>query len=220
MSKITNFTNVFSGLSLSEEQTAKEEWSLVGEALVRKSHCLEDDMAIAQSLERVRLKHSHTSHLYQEYLRWLGSVSPAWQDKQYRQRIKQAYDGYKVIQSCGTPEQTTTSISKYKSNLALAEAGKCKDPHALAQALQRRSTPITAAEQKQFNKTGSFKVEVTNSLPQTENNVLTEDDKVMLLNLYIDKRCEEFNELLRVLLLKLEVSGICRGLEPLPHILL
>ena len=185
-SEITPFIETFTGLSTSEEQTAKEEWNLIGEALVRKSHCLEDDMAIAQSLERVRLKHSHTSHLYQEYLRWLGSVSPAWQDKKYRHRIKQAYDGFKVIQSCGTPEQTTKSISKYKSNSALAEAGKCKDPHALAQALQRRSAPITSEEQKQFNRTGSFKVEVPNSVPQIENNVLTEDDKVMLLNLYIN----------------------------------
>lgn len=185
-SDIIPFYNTFSDLTPEETQTAQEEWKLIGAALERKSHCLEDDMVIAQSLDRIKAKHSSNSNLYRNYLTWLGSVSPAWQDADYRKQIKKTYDGYKLIQSCGSPEETTKSISKYNSHSALAEASKCSDSFGLAKALQRRKEPITAAEQKQFNKTGSFIVERVNLPTQSDTVSLSEYDKVLLLNLYIN----------------------------------
>ncbi len=77
---IIQHTPIFPGLSPSEEQTVKEEWLLVGDALVRKSKSLEDDMAIAASLERVKQKHDTNSKVYREYVRWLSDIDPTWQD--------------------------------------------------------------------------------------------------------------------------------------------
>lgn len=185
MASNLSILNSFVGLSTSEKQTASDEMNLIGDALLRKSKCLEDDMAIAMSLERVAEQHTTSSNLYQQYLAWLGEVSPSWQDKQYRKRIKKAYKGLKVIQSIGAENEIEKSVSRFQSNSALAEVVNCKEPIKLAKALQRGASHITAGQMKQFNKTGSFSIGGSNSTPY-ETQELTEEDKVLLLNLYID----------------------------------
>ena len=194
MTNIIQYDQIFTGLTPSEQQTAAEEWQLVGDALERKSKSLEDDMAIAASLERVKTKHSPNSNIYREYVRWLSDVDPTWQDKSSRQRKMQAYDGLKLVKSAGSEEQSRKSASLFESQAALAEARKVKDPHALASALQRRTKRVTAADMKVFNKTQKFP-QVANSLPQQTKTDLTpsmtEDDKVLLLSLYINHRINE-----------------------------
>lgn len=189
MTDIIQYTQIFSGLTPEEEQTAKEEWHLVGEALIRKSKSLEDDMAIAASLERVKQKHSTNSNFYREYVLWLSDIDATWQDKSSRKRKMQAYEGLKTVKAAGSAEQAAKSASLFESQAALAEARNVKDSYALAKALQKRTQRVTATDIKQFKQTGKFP-QVANSLPvvspRDDNPSLTDEDKIHLLNLYID----------------------------------
>ena len=191
---LTTYSSVFTDLTPSEEQTAKEEWALVGAALERKSKSLDDDMAIAASLDRVREKHSTNSNLYRTYILWLSDIDPTWQDKKARLKKMNAYKGLKRLKSIGTPEQQKKSAAMFETQSALAEVKPTTDLVSLARKLQNRTTRVTAPEMKNFNKTGMLKPpsEVPREGPE-----LTEDDKVHLLNLYISDHCRHLGFVLR-----------------------
>ena len=192
MNLLTTYSNVFTDLTPSEEQTAKEEWAIVGEALKRKSKSLDDDMAIAASLERVREKHSARSNFYKTYVLWLSDVDPTWQDKSARLKKMNAYKGLKRLKSVGTDEQQKKSAAMFETQSALAEVKPTTDLVSLARKLQTRTTRVTAPEMKNFNKTGSFK---STSVVARETPQLTEDDKVHLLNLYISDHIKKYSPL-------------------------
>ena len=177
------FNSVFTSLSPEEKETVSQEWKIVGEALSRKVHLLEDDMAIAASVLRIRDKHGHTSNIYLNYLAWLKDIDAGWQDKQARLKKLKAYKGLERLKAVGSPEEAKVSASKFESQASLAEITSKTDVYELAKKLQRRSKPVTAGEMKAFNKTGKF--DVSHERPQIDKPELSEDDKVLLLNLYI-----------------------------------
>lgn len=190
-SELIQYDQIFTGLTPSEEQTAKEEWHLIGDAIERKDKAINDNLRIAQSLTRIREKHGRSSKLYRSFLDWLGEKDSAWQDKHARLRMLNAYKGAQVVKACGSEAEQAVSISKFDSmkSLAAAKDTPNKFQLPLAQALQRRKEKVTTADMKHFNKTGRFPKQngvAPARLESSSSPQLTDDDKVLLLNLYID----------------------------------
>lgn len=180
MTELTIYSEVFTDLTPAEEQTVKEEWQIIGAAVKRKIEGISDNLILAQSLTRIRKKHSVNSKLYRTFLDWLGSKDAAWQDRNARQRFLDAYKGQQVITACGSEDEQEKSISKYDSLSALAEARKCPDKHKLdlASKLQKRKEKVTAEDQRYFNKHGSFpkqdqQISCSNSSSQTKPKTLS-----------------------------------------------
>lgn len=178
-------------LSSSEQDTLADEMLVIGDALKRKAVGIQDNLLIAESLTRIREKHSSSSNLYRAFLVWLGERDAAWLDRDARLRFLHAYKGAQAIKACGTDAESSISLSKFESVSALAAAKDLPDKfrHTLASKLQRRKEPVTAKEMKHFNKKGAFPTDnaVANSRRQIkpDNPELTDSDKCHLLNLYI-----------------------------------
>jgi hypothetical protein len=144
-----------------EQETAAAVLLEILPTIQRKQQSNNDNLIMAGALFKIRAKHGYKSQIYQMFLTQFAALDENWEDKEFRRRWFDAYQGYECLPGTDQDRQCVMKLNPSRSALAAIRQIPDHRVYKFFTDVKKEKSFPTASGVEQFARRGKFTLSPT-----------------------------------------------------------